>query len=64
MFTELLERDVWRKKLEASGFRVNPDEWYYIVYPADVPRRKVPYESFLTPVRNLSTNETKEPPTP
>lgn len=27
MFTELLQAEVWRKKLEAAGYRVIPDAW-------------------------------------
>ena len=27
MFTELLQAEVWRKKLEAAGFRVLPEAW-------------------------------------
>ena len=27
MFTELLQAEVWRKKLESAGFRVLPEPW-------------------------------------
>lgn len=27
MFTELLQAEIWRKKLEAAGFKVLPEAW-------------------------------------
>jgi hypothetical protein len=27
MFTELLQAELWRKKLEAAGYRVLPEAW-------------------------------------
>ncbi len=54
MFTELLQAEVWRKKLEAAGFRVILEPWEPPRYPSPTERDR----------RDRPTRPTPAPPLP